>query len=166
MSSRANTLPSLLPGDEYPLFVYGTLRRSQENYTLLRGYTLDEQPAWIEGYTLYVVNAYPAVSPGPHTVFGDLLRINPHVYDKVLARLDDFEQAACWPKIGTLQRHLCQVKTASGRGWAWLYQAAEARTLAAGQLVPSGDWIRYQMERIANTRLHRYSDAEMQKGMR
>lgn len=166
MSYPTDLLPGNSSGDQVPLFVYGTLRRTQENYTLLRGYTLDERPAWIDGHTLYAINTYPVVAIGEHTVYGELIRLNPNVCDRVLGRLDAFERSASRPNAGALHRRLVRAQTATGHEWAWLYRAEDTRLIASGRIVPSGDWISHQLGRIAATRLHRYIDTEIQKGMR
>ncbi|MBN2472261.1 MAG: gamma-glutamylcyclotransferase [Anaerolineae bacterium] len=156
--------PGSFPDDQIPLFVYGTLRRTQENYTLLRGYTLHEQAARIEGFALYSVNTYPVVTPGDRTVYGELMWLNPHVYERVLQRLDEFERFRVRPETGTLQRTLCEANTGSIIRRAWLYQA-EKTLVRPEQLVPHGDWVKAQIARLTGTRLERYLNIEIQKGM-
>ncbi len=158
--------PSPPDGRHYPLFVYGTLRRTQENFTLLRGYVMEAQPAAITGYALYHVNGCPIIVPGDHTVFGELLRFKPAVYTRVLAQLDDLERSAGRPAAGELHRALSVVQTGAEDTMAWLYRADGMPPGADAILIPHGDWVKHQLGRITNTRLNRYIDNEIQKGMR
>ncbi|MEP7289981.1 MAG: gamma-glutamylcyclotransferase family protein, partial [Chloroflexota bacterium] len=44
---------------ELPVFVYGSLRRDQKNYFLLRGKTVSEQPATLDRMGFYRFGGYP-----------------------------------------------------------------------------------------------------------
>src|SRR5258706_12548550 len=80
--------------EQLPLFTYGTLRRGQENYALLRGNTLNEISATLEGVALYSLYAYPMIVEGDSSdsgVHGELLTLHPRLYSRVLGDLDQLE---------------------------------------------------------------------------
>src|SRR5207237_5097335 len=81
--------------EQLPLFTYGTLRRGQENYALLRGLTLSEISATLEGVALYSLYAYPMIveggADGDAVVHGVLVTLHPRVYSRLLDDLDQLE---------------------------------------------------------------------------
>lgn len=161
MSFQANTAHTELLW--YPLFVYGTLRHGQENYTLLRGYTLSEVAARVEGHTLYSLNSYPVAVPGTGIVMGELLTFSPNVYTDVLDQLDGFEHDGRLHR-GILRRQTCRAQTATGVVTAWIYRA-ESVELPETARIESGDWVMHQLQRIVATRLHRYIHPVLKKGL-
>lgn len=151
---------------QYPLFVYGTLRPRQENYTLLRGYTLSEQPAHVTDHTMVILDSRPVVVPGNHIISGDLLEINPHVYEHLFAQLDKFENATAQHPTGSklLQRQLCRAYTPTESVVAWIYRA-DTLPIRPEAVIAHGDWVKYQNQRFARTRFRRYIDDRIQKGV-
>src|SRR5438094_10472984 len=80
--------------DRLPVFVYGTLRPGQGNYSrLLAGRIAAPVPATLPGHALYGrALSFPYVVPAPgHTVVGDLVTPLADLYDGVLDDLDWLE---------------------------------------------------------------------------
>jgi gamma-glutamylcyclotransferase (GGCT)/AIG2-like uncharacterized protein YtfP len=82
-----------------PFFVYGTLRPGQSNYVRIALYAIRTEPAVAKGIAIYDLspitgNQWPhAVRTNnldDHTV-GDLVWIDPHHIDEVMAALDEYE---------------------------------------------------------------------------
>lgn len=161
MSFLDNSSHTELPW--FPLFVYGTLRRGQENYTLLRGYTVSETPSYVDGLSLYALNAYPIAVPGPDSIIGELMTLNPKVYARLLNKLDEIEYNTGRAQ-GLLFRTTCTVLTATGPRTAWIYRARSA-DLSEQSRIKHGDWVRYQLDRITDTRLRHYLPTEHKKGL-
>ncbi|MFJ8631231.1 gamma-glutamylcyclotransferase family protein [Streptomyces sp. NPDC093568] len=138
------TLPPRLP-----FFVYGTLRPGEPNHDhFLRGRTLDEEPARLEGAVLYDGPGYPYAvedAAGGGTVYGDLVTARPAEYPALLAALDRLEEYAPGDPRNLYERLARKVLRASGATavQAWVYVAAPAvaaRLRARGRLIESGDW--------------------------
>lgn len=149
------------PVEQLPLFVYGTFRREQQNYMLLRGHTLSEEPAFVQGMSLYSLRAYPFGVWGSHRVIGELMIINPRIYYSLLAKLDRVEghdpQAESW----IFRREQCLVTTEHQDGVrAWVYIGnADYVAMQPHIFVPHGDWTRYRRELIMGTRFGRFVPA-------
>jgi gamma-glutamylcyclotransferase (GGCT)/AIG2-like uncharacterized protein YtfP len=157
---------------QLPLFVYGTLRRGQENYTLLRGHTLSELPATIEGMALYSLHAYPMILEADVAgalVHGDLLTLHPRLYVSLLEDLDQLEgfrpDAVEQSRFRRVER--C-VKTGSGHEvMAWIYVGNPAiLTSEAHVQIPHGDWLRYRHDLIRGTRFGRFELSAKDEGER
>lgn len=155
-----------MDSDQLPLFVYGTLRRNQENYVLLRGHTLAEIPATITGMTLFSLLAYPVMIEGSEgdpahaeasVVHGDLMTIHPRVYTRLLADLDQLEGYR--PGEDTFYKRVVRcVRTAGGTEVnAWLY-LGERRFLqhVPHTHIPHGDWSRFRHDLIHGLRFGRF----------
>ena len=74
----------------YPIFVYGTLKRGYGNYRLIQGFTTKELPATTEG-ELYDVGGIPGLVEGDNTVKGELMYIDSDYYQPALRVLDRLE---------------------------------------------------------------------------
>src|SRR5215213_591860 len=141
--------------EQLPLFTYGTLRRGQENYALLRGNTLNEIPATLEGVALYSLYAYPMIVEGNSVVHGELLTLHPRLYSRVLGDLDQLEgfqpDAADGSRFRRIERH---VKTDNGvTVLAWVYVGNPSVLLNEPHVqIPHGDWCRYRHDLIRGTR--------------
>ncbi|QOV38506.1 gamma-glutamylcyclotransferase [Streptomyces ferrugineus] len=132
-----------------PFFVYGTLRPGEPNHDhFLRGRTLTEEPARLEGAVLYDGPGYPyAVEDASlgGTVYGDLVTARPEQYPALLSALDRLEEYAPGDPRNLYERLARKVlRTADGTAVpAWVYVAAPtvaARLRAKGRLIESGDW--------------------------
>jgi gamma-glutamylcyclotransferase (GGCT)/AIG2-like uncharacterized protein YtfP len=152
--------------EQLPLFVYGTLRRNQENYVLLRGHILVEVPATITGMTLYSLMAYPVMIEGGEgdpvqsespVVHGELMTIHPRVYTRLLDDLDQLEGYR--PGEDTFYKRVVRcVRTAGGAEvHAWLY-LGERRFLehVPHTHIPHGDWGRFRHDLIHGLRFGRF----------
>jgi gamma-glutamylcyclotransferase (GGCT)/AIG2-like uncharacterized protein YtfP len=147
--------------EQLPLFVYGTLRHGQENYSLLRGNTVAEVPARIEQMALYSLRAYPMILDGDSVVYGDLMTLHPRIYSRLVADLDLLEGYRP-DRDSRFQRVQRCVKTESGSEVkAWIY-VGNVRVLQdeAHILVPHGDWRRYRYELIQGTRFGHFQLSE------
>jgi len=144
--------------DQLPLFTYGTLRRGQENYMLLRGNTLAEIPARIAGVALYSLRAYPMLIDGDGTAHGDLMTLHPRIYSRLIADLDQLE--GYYPdRESRFVRAQRVVRTEGGADvLAWVY-IGNARILDAEPhvLIPHGDWCRYRHDLVRGTRFGRFA---------
>ncbi|MFF2845898.1 gamma-glutamylcyclotransferase family protein [Streptomyces sp. NPDC058001] len=136
------------PGPALPFFVYGTLRPGGTYHDpYLRGSTSAEEPGRLVGAVLYEGPGYPyaVATPDTRTVHGELITARPAAYARVLAALDRLEEFTVPGDPGNLyERVVRAVHRADGTTVsAWVYLAAphvEARLLATGTLVTSGDW--------------------------
>ncbi|MCC7448904.1 MAG: gamma-glutamylcyclotransferase [Anaerolineae bacterium] len=144
--------------DQLPLFTYGTLRRGQENYMLLRGNTLAEIPARIEGVALYSLRAYPMLIDGDGMVHGDLMTLHPRIYSRLMADLDQLE--GYYPdRESRFVRMQRVVRTEGGADvLAWVYMGS-VRILDTEPhvLIPHGDWCRYRHDLVRGTRFGRFA---------
>lgn len=136
---------------QLPIFVYGTLRRGQANYFLLRGYTLKEIPASVTGMALYSLHKFPMiVEAEPESiVYGDLIVIHPGVYSRILADLDRLEGYDPATDSGLYRRIKRRIMlNPSAEAWAWLYLGnLETHSHLLPELIPDGDWAQFQRNR-------------------
>ncbi len=159
MKADSASQPAILTAapDQLPLFTYGTLRRGQENYMLLRGNTLAEIPAQINNVALYSLRAYPMLLDGDGTVHGDLMTLHPRIYSRLIADLDQLE--GYYPdRESRFVRAQRVARTESGAEvLAWVY-IGNARVLEAEThvLIPHGDWCRYRHDLVRGTRFGRF----------
>jgi len=135
----------LTEGPPLPVFVYGTLRRGQHNYRLLRGRTVAEHPAVLPGHVLHDAGL-PYVVPGntEDRVIGELMVVCPTQHAEVLQALDWLEgyrpgQSSHYVRVrATVQlRDGAQERNVD----AWVYLAGERFLPSAATLVASGDWL-------------------------
>lgn len=147
------------PDDQLPLFVYGTLRRGQENYSLMRGHTLTEFPATLHGMALYSLYSYPMIVEGDSTVYGDLVTLHPRVYSRLLEDLDQLEGYDPQQEQASRFRRVRRcVKTQSGlevHAWVYVGQSSVLDREPHVAIV-HGDWIRHRRELIRGTRFGRF----------
>jgi gamma-glutamylcyclotransferase (GGCT)/AIG2-like uncharacterized protein YtfP len=134
----------------WPVFVYGTLRPGQENYALLRGFTVAEEPAYAAHLDLFALPSYPMALSGSGTVVGDLLFLAPAIYRRLLQHLDDLEG---WVpnQIGCQFRRVpCRVTTqARLRQPAWMYIGNRPHLGAEAVRIDHGDWVRYRRQQAS-----------------
>ncbi|NDJ85138.1 MAG: gamma-glutamylcyclotransferase [Chloroflexi bacterium] len=149
--------------EKYPFFFYGTLRRGQPNYALLRSNTSIEEPALAPQMELYSLGNFPMMVPGDHTVRGELVTLEHRIYDQLKERIDYLEGFRPFVAGECLyQRNLIQVvREADGeRVWAWAYVGTRDFVLGRYPQVPGEDWTAHQMNIMMNTRFARFvSDA-------
>lgn len=145
--------------DQPPIFVYGSLRHGQENYGLLRGKTLAEIPATLQGVQMYSLGWYPVITETERErdsiVYGELVIIHPRYYSETLKQLDlleGYDEEATEPSLYSRLKRC--VRARSGREvMAWVYIGSEELVAAEAQeAVPNGDWVRWRKERLAGLR--------------
>lgn len=143
---------------QLPIFVYGTLRRGQENYGLLRGRTLAETAAVLYGVELVSLGWYPAAleSDSPSAaVHGEVVIIHPHFYSTVLETLDRLEgYHPGFDALSFYRRVQRSVHTATGRDvQAWLYLGrADFLHQRPHESIPAGDWVQFRRDRIRSAK--------------
>ncbi len=146
--------------NRHPLFVYGTLRRGQPNYTVLRGFTVREEAAQIDSMSLFSLGTYPIMVPGDDTVLGELLTLNPRLYGQLLSTLDELEGVDHAGEDSRFRRVLRAVQTAAGQTVsAWLYLGQSVLANGNYQRIVHGDWVRFQEERTMKTCLNKPIDS-------
>ena len=117
------------PGQQYTLFVYGTLKRNFSNHYFLRQATYVGQARTVEHYGLYV-DEFPFVyaSDPVCAIRGEVYRVD----SATLTRLDGLEGH---PR--RYRREEIEVRLDSGEEMrAWLYFFPER----SGRLIPSGEF--------------------------
>jgi len=131
-------------GRQLPVFVYGTLRRDEKNYSeYLAGRTIREEPATAEGRLFYVSDGgYPYLEPGPGAVAGELVHLDPKFYEETLQRLDELEEYNPADEANSVYlRREADVALAGGsRVTAWIYYWNSPQTV--GTPLTSGDFRR------------------------
>jgi gamma-glutamylcyclotransferase (GGCT)/AIG2-like uncharacterized protein YtfP len=147
--------------EQLPLFVYGTLRPSEPNYSFLRGNTIEEQPGQVRGMNLYALNNYPLAVQGSNTLVGEIMWLHPRTYNQLLTRLDTAEGYNPANNSGRYRRERCQIINRYNQIIVgWIYAARPELVTSAYRLIPHGDWLKYRYERIQHTRLRQYADAD------
>lgn len=109
---------------QLPLFVFGTLRRGEENHHYLAGHFDRMAPAELPGYAR--VAALMIAPRAEGVVTGELYFLKPDEYAGTLAGCDDLEELSPGKLTGRdYQRKQVQVTTAAGDCQAWAYVAAD-----------------------------------------
>lgn len=152
MSFQAKQQP-LHPVQQLPIFVYGTLRKGEPNYQLLRGHTILEKIAVVEHINLYEYNDFPVAVPGTNRLVGEIMTIAPRMYTRILTAIDLLE-GYCKnnPVQSTYERVVVQAICADQRVvacWIYLWQGTVKPHYHA---IQSGDWIEYRQDKIVRAR--------------
>lgn len=123
---------------QYPIFVYGTLRKGFHNYrTYLNNRTYKEIPATTRG-KMYSLGSFPAVVEGDKTIYGELMYIKPEEYINVLHDLD-FLEGFYVVEDSMYVRKLVDCFDMKGRkikAWIYLWN----RNIENFSEIISGDW--------------------------
>ena len=140
----------MTPAEQLPIFVYGTLRHGQINYRrLLSGKTSREEPAILPDHALHT-GIYPYVFDTTRgaQVHGELMFPLPHIYDDLLAQLDELEDYRAGDESSMYLRVTRPVTYTGANGepltiTAWVYHAGPVARRAATEAnrIPSGDWL-------------------------
>ena len=113
-----------LPSEFLPLFVFGTLRRGEENHHYLEGAYDRVLAATLHGYRRAIAaHGYPAVVPALNeSVAGELYDLARDRYQETLAHCDQLEDIPPGQLIGPYyQRAPVEVETTEGIFKAWAY---------------------------------------------
>lgn len=113
-----------MPEPQHPLFVYGTLRRHEENHHYLAGHFACMIPATLHDFAR-IAPIMIAPQPGSQ-VAGELYFLKPEEYDAAMAGCDELEELHPGQMTGAeYQRKLVDVSTAEGIVSAWAYVQAD-----------------------------------------
>ncbi len=139
--------------EQLPVFVYGTLRTGQGNWQcFLQGRTIATHPAIAPDQKMYVTN-YAYVTDGPgYQVIGELMEIQPQIYEQVMRDLDGLEDYdPRQPERGLyvrVQREVVVIRDdgRERRQHAWIYHLNPCRrdSYSDADLVIHGDWLRHE----------------------
>ena len=156
--------------EEYPFFFYGTLRKGQQNYALLRGRTVSEKPAMVRDMELFALGSYPLMIAGNGIVQGELMKIHSHCYPETVKGIDLLEgHNPEIPEMCLYRRELITVRLMSSSSnlspelKAWAYVGSlDCVQGVKPRRVPDGDWSKHQMRLIMGTRYEQYiSDQQL-----
>jgi gamma-glutamylcyclotransferase (GGCT)/AIG2-like uncharacterized protein YtfP len=130
-----------------PVFVYGTLRRGQSNYSILQGHTIREEQACLHGAQLYDLGFFPMAIEGEGVVSGELMHIRPVTYQEVLANLDMLEGVNRQAPHTGFYRRLARTVQAEDETehLAWVYLGSDV-DMQDHPRIPHGDWVRHLRE--------------------
>lgn len=145
----------------YPIFVYGTLRRGGKNHGLLRHRTLHEQPAFVERMRLFSLGAFPMMIHGDGVVHGQLVTLQPFLYQEILADLDRLEGYRPDDHDKSLYRREllpAYVDNQHEPMMAWAYVGQAALINPRHPRIESGDWLEYRQLILQKTRFGRFCD--------
>lgn len=137
---------------QYPVFVYGTLRQGESNYHLLKERTVLELPATINGMVLYALQDFPMmmeVGSAGGKVAGELMTIDPAIYEAVMVVLDQLEDYDPATNSGMYFRVKRDVQLDSGEwvtAWTYLGNPIYLSTVPH-DMIAHGDWCRYRQEK-------------------
>ncbi len=109
---------------QYPLFVFGTLRRGEENHRYLDGHFERMMPAELSGYAKV---APLMIAPSPDgQVAGELYFLKPDEYATTMAGCDELEELYPGELFGReYRRQRVSVTTSEGIFDAWAYVQSE-----------------------------------------
>ncbi|RDI43181.1 gamma-glutamylcyclotransferase [Falsibacillus pallidus] len=117
------------------LFVYGTLRRHDNNHSFLLKERLAASQAWINGIMYDTTAGYPTVElQGTSTVYGELYEIN----EAILPELDELEGYHEGEEGNLFHRTICKVNTDLGEYEAIIYITGDKKLNR--ELIEGGDW--------------------------
>jgi gamma-glutamylcyclotransferase (GGCT)/AIG2-like uncharacterized protein YtfP len=133
-----------------PFFVYGTLMTGYGNHNrIVKGTTIYIREASTIG-TLYSVGGFPGLIEGENDIEGQLLFIDPKLYDRVLERMDRLEgYYKERPKTSMYIRKKKNIMDNDSGSIieAWVYYWNGTRSLP---IVESGSWREYTNPKIPN----------------
>ena len=135
------------------------MRQGQQNYDLLRNRTTTELNARVDDMALYKVGAYPMMTDGDGTVHGDLIHLQPFLYNDLLRQLDRAE--GFYPEkdiISLYRRELIdvQIDATGHRVIAWAYVGQKQLLNSHSTHIECGDWVQYRLNTIRQTRYGRF----------
>jgi gamma-glutamylcyclotransferase (GGCT)/AIG2-like uncharacterized protein YtfP len=132
---------------QLPVFVYGTLRSGQGNYRhILAGHTKRERSAVLHDYKLLDGGVPFAVLGEGHRVVGEVMDLQPLMWETVLNRLDRLESYTGRDHDSLYVRAVRRVTLEDGSEIdVYVYLASQSTCngvwLANAPEVPGGDWV-------------------------
>lgn len=150
--------------EKYPFFFYGTLRKGQQNYALLRGRTVSEEAAVVHGMELYALGWYPLMVAGEGMVQGELMTIHSHCYKETVKGIDFLEgHNSQIPQTCLYRRELITVQLTGSaqkvaqdiKAWAYV-GSLDCVQGKKPRRIPDGDWSKHQLRLIMGTRFEQY----------
>ena len=116
----------------HEVFVYGTLRRGERNFDLLRGATFVREARTVPRYTLYSLGAHPGLGEdGDTAVVGEIFAVDV----ATLARLDALEDHPNW----YVRKAIALADGSSVEGYV-----LPSRFTEGLDVIAEGDWVRYR----------------------
>ena len=133
--------------DTLPFFVYGTLRHGEGNYYgRLAGRTVREALGSTSGFLMLGRRSqfpFALAASEDYTITGEVMWIEPELYDGVMASMDDLEGYVPGRDWNLYDRQVVTVETAEGPVKAWMYVSllpVEYFIENETPVIPSGDW--------------------------
>ncbi|MBD1381367.1 gamma-glutamylcyclotransferase [Metabacillus arenae] len=123
------------------LFVYGTLRKYQNNHHYIEKSKLVAEQASISGVLVDTKEGYPALTLGKGTVYGEVYQVDKETLKRV-DQLEEFKEEMHAHNL--YQRKLVKVMTDSGELEALTYYMNEAEVKGL-PIISSGDWKENQL---------------------
>lgn len=146
------------PEPQFPFFFYGTLRRGQVNYMLIRGRTVSEFPAISSHKALYSLGSFPFMTEGDGTVHGELVTFHRHTYHEITEILDQLEGYR--PEVPSecfYRRVLIPVVDHQGQpACAWAYLGSLDYVHFPLHRIDSGDWLMHRINILGGTRFAKF----------
>jgi gamma-glutamylcyclotransferase (GGCT)/AIG2-like uncharacterized protein YtfP len=122
---------------KHNVFVYGTLRKHERNYHLMKGAELMAEQAWTYGCLYDTGMGYPAMKESKmDKVFGELYLVT----DVQLRRLDLLEGYKPGGERNLYNRKRQTIYHDTGSTQAFVYIMAKHHENLLKKIIPSGDW--------------------------
>lgn len=126
---------------EHHVFVYGTLRRGDCRFEAPGFLEVLYEEAYLPGYTLHDLGAFPGILPGPGVVRGEI-----HVYKDLatLDRIEGFNEKH--PQRSLYLRRRVEVEPLPSEVTdAWVYVLnQQGYTSELPPIIESGDWFQHR----------------------
>lgn len=124
------------------VFVYGTLRRHEQNSYLLKEAELVAEQAWTKGELFDTGFGYPALKEsGSDVVYGELYLVT----EKELHSLDELEGYSVGGRDNLYDRKKQVISFDSGATEAYIYTIADHNQHMLSTPIKTGDWKEFQL---------------------
>ncbi|MEY8348076.1 gamma-glutamylcyclotransferase family protein [Bacillus cereus] len=121
------------------VFVYGTLRKQQENAHYLHGATSIAEEAWTYGKLFDTNEGYPAmICTKEDKVYGEMYEVD----DEILKKLDELEEYTGNTETDLYDRITQTIYFMDKEMHAYVYIAQNKEMLQ--KPIISGDWVKYK----------------------
>jgi gamma-glutamylcyclotransferase (GGCT)/AIG2-like uncharacterized protein YtfP len=128
--------------ERFFVFVYGTLRRHERNYYLLKEAELVAEQAWTEGKLFDTGFGYPALQDSnSDVVYGELYLVT----EGQLYRLDELEGYSVEGQDNLYNRKKQLISHDTGKTEAFVYTIAKHNNHMLKTPIESGDWKEYNL---------------------